>query len=189
MVDSNIYGMDNEQIKGTIEHFKGEDVDIRVRDIAYALLSRMFADRKTAYQCLFGADGYDEYVSSDIREKLDDYLKNEGFVRSFSTDTDTGEITFEENKKEMERLLAKTQQAMDDGLVDPKDGLKILAQIRVQLNDKFKVESKQQDRMIVVEKKFDFVCPHTRRECYQLDKEDAMKRWNLIENPNTDGND
>ena len=118
---------------------------------------------------------------------MEQYLSDAGYIRSVSTDDDSGEITFEENKKEMERLLAKTQQAMDDGLVDPKDALKIMADIRVKLNDKFKVESKKQDRMIVVERKFSFVCPHTRRECYQLDKEFAMKKWNLIENTTTDG--
>lgn len=188
-VDSNIYNMDNEQIKETIEHFKEEGDDIRVRDIAYAFLSRMFADRKTAYQCLFSAEGYDDYVNSDTREKLDDYLKSEGFVRSFSTDADTGGITFEENRREMEQMLKDAQRAKDDGLMEAKDFFNIQTKIRIALNDKFKVEAAQKDRMIIVEKKFDFVCPHTRRECYQLDKEDAMKRWNLIENPNTDGND
>lgn len=180
--------MDNEQIKKTIEHFKESGETIRVRDIAYTLLSKMFADSKTAYQCLFGTEGYDEYADNEMRSKLEQYLSDAGYIRSVSTDDDSGEITFEENKKEMERLLAKTQQAMDDGLVDPKDALKIMADIRVKLNDKFKVESKKQDRMIVVERKFSFVCPHTRRECYQLDKDFAMKKWNLIENTNTDGN-
>jgi hypothetical protein len=116
-----------------------------------------------------------------MRSKLEQYMSDAGYIRSISTDDDTGEITFEENKKEMERLLAKTQKAMEDGLVDPKDALKIMADIRVKLNDKFKVESKNQYRQIIVEKKFDFVCPHTRHECYQLDKDFAMKKWNLIE--------
>lgn len=181
--------MDNDQIKKTIEHFKESGETIRVRDIAYTLLSKMFADSKTAYQCLFsGADGYDEYSEDEMRSKLEQYLSEAGYIRSVSTDDDSGEITFEENKKEMERLLAKTQQAMDDGLVDPKDALKIMADIRVKLNDKFKVESKKQDRMIVVERKFDFVCPMTRKECYQLDKDFAMKKWNLIENTQNNGN-
>lgn len=174
--------MDNEQIKKTIEHFKDIGDTIRVRDIAYTLLSKMFADSKTAYQCLFsGGEGYDEYHDDGMREKLEQYLSDEGYIRSISTDDDTGEITFEENKKEMERLLAKTQKAMDDGVVDPKDALKIMADIRVKLNDKFKVESKKQERMIVVERKFDFICEYTRHECYQLDKEFAMSKWNLIE--------
>lgn len=180
--------MDNEQIKETIEHFKGNGETIRVRDIAYTLLSKMFADSKTAYQCLFGsADGYEDYADDEMRSKLELYLSDAGYIRSISTDDDTGEITFEVNKKEMERLLVKTQQAMDDGLVDPKDGLKIMADIRVKLNDKFKVESKNQYRQIIVEKKFDFVCPHTRHECYQLDKDFAMKKWNLIENTQNNG--
>lgn len=179
--------MDNEQIKKTIEHFKEGGETIRVRDIAYTLLSKMFADSKTAYQCLFGTEGYDEYVDDEMRSKLEQYLSDAGYIKSVSEDNDTGTITFEENRREMELLLKKTQQSMDDGLVDPKDALKIMADIRVKLNDKFKVESKKQDRMIVVERKFSFVCPHTRRECYQLDKDFAMKKWNLIENTNTDG--
>ena len=173
--------MDNEQIKRTIEHFKESGETIRVRDIAYTLLSKMFADSKTAYQCLFGGEGYDDYEDDEMRGKLEQYLSDAGYIKSVSEDNDTGTITFEENRREMELLLKKTQQSMDDGLVDPKDALKIMADIRVKLNDKFKVESKKQDRMIVVERKFDFVCPHTRHECYQLDKEFAMSKWNLIE--------
>ena len=173
--------MDNEQIKSTIDHFKEDGADIRVRDIAYALLSRMFADRKTAYQCLFGTDGYDEYVSSDMREKLDEYLTNEGFVRSFSTDLDTGEISFEENKSALTKMIADIEADMAAGLIEKKDGYARIADIRYKLNDKFKVEAAKKDRMIIVEKKFDFVCPHTRHECYQLDKETAMEKWNLIE--------
>lgn len=180
--------MDNEQIKGTIEHFKEGGKTIRVRDIAYTLLSKMFVDGKTAYQCLFGsAEGYDDYTDDEMRGKLEQYMSDAGYIRSISTDDDTGEITFEENKKEMERLLTKTQKAMEDGVVDPKDALKIMADIRVKLNDKFKVESKNQYRQIIVEKKFDFVCPHTRHECYQLDKDFAMKKWNLIENTQNNG--
>ena len=173
--------MDNEQIKKTIEHFKEQGDNVRVRDIAFVLLSKMFADAKTAYQCLFGTEGYDEYAEDPMRDALKDYLTAEGYIRTVSTD-DSGGLTFEENKREMEQLLVKTQDAMDKGLVDHKDGLKLIADIRVKLNDKFKVEKQQKERQIIVEKRFDFVCPHTRRECYQLDKEEAMKRWNLTEN-------
>lgn len=179
--------MDNEQIKGTIEHFKESGDTIRVRDIAYTLLSKMFADSKTAYQCLFGSEGYDDYADDEMREKLEQYLSDAGYIKSVSEDNDTGTITFEENRREMELLLKKTQQSMNDGLVDQKDGLKIMADIRVKLNDKFKVESKQQDRMIVVERKFDYICPKYHVECYQLDKDFAMKKWNLIENTQNNG--
>lgn len=172
--------MDNEQIKSTIEHFKEDGADIRVRDIAYALLSRMFADRKTAYQCLFGPDGYDEYVSSDMREKLDEYLTNEGFVRSFSTDLDTGEISFEENKSALTKMIADIEADMAAGLIEKKDGYARIADIRYKLNDKFKVEAAKKDRMIIVEKKFSGVCEYCHHEIYVPSEEELMEKYGLI---------
>lgn len=174
--------IDNEQIKETIEYFRQNGKPIRVRDIAYTLLAKMF-DSKTAFQCLFAGEEniFDVYAEDSLRDELEAYLTKQGYIKSVSTDADTGGITFNENKREMEMLLAKTQKALDDGVIEPKDGLKILADIRVKLNDKFKVQEQTKDRMIIVEKKFDFVCPYTRHECYQLDKEEAMKKWDLIE--------
>ena len=172
--------MDNEQIKSTIDHFKEDGADIRVRDIAYALLSRMFSDRKTAYQCLFGPDGYDEYVSSDMREKLDEYMTNEGFVRSFSTDLDTGEISFEENKSALTKMIADIEADMAAGLIEKKDGYARIADIRYKLNDKFKVEAAKKDRMIIVEKKFSGVCEYCHHEIYVPSEEELMEKYGLI---------
>ena len=174
--------MTNEQIKDTIEQFE-DDGGIRVRDIAYILLSHMFDDSKTAYKCLFGnEDGFVKYVGDEMREKLEAYMTDMGYIRSMSTDDYTGGISFEENKGQMVAMISRIEKDMTDGMVDRKDGYSLIKDIRTKLNDKFKVEAKKQDRMIIVEKKFDFVCPYTRHECYQLDKEDAMKKWNLIEN-------
>lgn len=173
--------MDNEQIKNTIDYFKESGETIRVRDIAYDLLSRMFTDSKTAYQCLFGGDGYEDYVADDMRGKIDDYLTQQGFIKSFRTDADTGGISFEENRKEMEMLLAKTQKALDDGIIEPKDALKIMADIRVKLNDKFKVEARQQERTIIVEKKYSGVCEYCHHEIFIPSKEQLMEEYNLIE--------
>lgn len=174
--------MDNEQIKRTVSHFRDAGDTVRVRDIAYVLLSRMFSDPRTAYQCLFGTEGYEEYASGPLRASLEDYLSKEGILRTVTADDDTGGITFEENKREMERMLDEIRRDMEDGIVDRKDGYARMESIRTKLNDKFKVERLQKERQIIVERRFDFVCPHTRRECYQLDKEYAMKKWNLIEN-------
>lgn len=172
--------MDNEQIKNTIDYFKESGETIRVRDIAYALLSRMFTDSKTAYQCLFGGDGYEDYVADDMRGKVEEYLTQQGFIKSFSTDADTGGISFEENRKEMEMLLAKTQKALDEGIIEPKDALKIMADIRVKLNDKFKVEAKQQERTIIVEKKYSGVCEYCHHEIYIPSVEDLMEKYGLV---------
>lgn len=176
--------MDNEQIRETVEHFR-DDGGIRVRDIAFTLLSHMFSDSKIAYQCLFNekGDGFDEYLGDEMRDKLETYMTEQGYIRSVSTDSDTGGLTFAENKAAMEKMLDDIQRDMRNGLIEPKDGYARMTDIRTKLNDKFKVEAVNRNQMIIVEKRFDFVCPMTRKECYQLDKEDAMKKWNLIEKP------
>ena len=104
--------MDNEQIRTTIEHFKGNGENVRVRDIAYTLLSKMFADPKTAYQCLFDGDieGFDKYSSDPMRESVEDFLTEQGFIKNLSTDDNTGGITFEQNKQAMEQMLLLTKQ-------------------------------------------------------------------------------
>ena len=78
-------------------------------------------------------------------------------------------------------LLAKTQKALDDGLIEPKDGLKILADIRVKLNDKFKVQEQSKDRLIVVNTKYNNVCSHCGHEIFIPSKEQLMEEYNLVE--------
>lgn len=176
--------IDNDKIKSTIDHFRESGKSIRVRDIAYTLLAKMF-DSKTAFQCLFGGEGddFDAYSEDKMRDELETYLTEQGYIKSVSTDADTGGITFNENKREMEMLLAKTQRALDDGLIEPKDGLKILADIRVKLNDKFKVQEQTKDRLIVVNTKYNSVCTHCGHEIFIPTKTQLMEEYNLIEKP------
>ena len=175
--------MDNEQIKETVEHFKESGEVVRVRDIAFTLLSKMFSDSKTAYQCLFGSDGFDEYVTDDMRSKLETFLTEQGYIKSFSTDAETGGITFAENKHAMEQMLKNIQKDMEDGIIERKDGYARMESIRTKLNDKFKVEAAEKDRLIVVEKKYNHICEKYHCECYLPSKEDLMEMYNLIEKP------
>lgn len=171
--------MNNEEIKEAIEYFKKNGVTIRVRDIAYTLLAQHFESDLTAYQCLFGSDGYEEYHSSKERAEIAEYLRLQGYIGN--DDETTNGITFEENKREMENLLQKIEAGMKDGTIDPAVGLKTQADIRVKLNDKFKVEKQNLERAITVQPKFDFICPKHHIECYQLSKDYAMEKFNLIE--------
>ena len=64
--------------------------------------------------------------------------------------------------------------------IDIKDGLKILADLSVKLNDKFNVTSEEKDQMIVVNKKYNSIC-QCGRELYIPTKEDLMDKYNLVE--------
>jgi hypothetical protein len=172
--------MTNAAIKEIVEHFKEKDMEVRVRDIAFILLSKMFSDPVTAYQCLFGTEGYDEYVESPKKSELENYLTDKGYIRSIITGSDEG-ITFEENKRAMEQLLVDVQRSLDDGLIEPKDAYARMADIRTKLNDKFKVESAKKDRLIVVEKKYNHICERYNCECYLPTVEDLKEMYNLVE--------
>ena len=80
----------------------------------------------------------------------------------------------------MIKLIKKTQDAMDEGLMEAKDGLKIIADIRVKLNDKFNVSDKSKSGIVIVESKYNSVCS-CGREIYIPTREQLMARYNLIE--------
>lgn len=103
----------------------------------------------------------------DIEEEVVDSLIND--------------ISFEENKAGLIELLNKLQQAIDNKEISTKDALKIEADVRTKLNDKFGASEKDNGNVVVVEPKFNYICPYTRRECYIHSKEECMKRYNLVE--------
>ena len=80
----------------------------------------------------------------------------------------------------MKKHKADTEKAMENGEKDKKDGLKILTDISVKLNDKFSVNDTNNQRVVIVNKKFNAICD-CGREIYVPTKEDLMEKYNLIE--------
>lgn len=91
-----------------------------------------------------------------------------------------GDITFEENKAYMLKLKKDTEDAIENNEIDKKDGLKILADLSVKLNDKFQVREERIEQVVHVFTKFNAVC-QCGREIYIPTKQDLMKKYNLIE--------
>ena len=90
-------------------------------------------------------------------------------------------ITREQNKTELIRLLKEIKTLAESKKIDAKDAVKMEADIRVKLNDKFEMEeSLSQKRIIIVPQKHDIICPHTNRECTSMPtKEACMKYYGL----------
>ena len=60
--------------------------------------------------------------------------------------------------------------------------MKIEADLRVKLNDKFNVQSDTKEQLVVVRQKFDAVCSCGREVSRRpMTKEEAMEMYNLIE--------
>lgn len=149
---------------------------ITVRDISFLLLCRSYDDATVAYKSIFGDCSETElgvYTKSKSMVALKKLLTEE-----FGWDKD--DITFEENKAYMLKLKKDTEKAMEDGTIEAKDGLKILADISVKLNDKFGAKEEMKDQMVEVVVKYNEICS-CGREIYVPTKEDLMKKYNLVE--------
>lgn len=159
--------------------------NLKVRDIAYVLLRRYFDDRSYAWRVCFTDADYDE-------KTIDAYEEGTGYqyLKEVLMDVrDRGgllydeDITFEENKAYMLKLKRDTELAMEAGELEKKDGLKILSDLSVKLNDKFSVQNEVKDQMVIVEHKYDDICSYCQHEVARrpMTKEEAMEAYNLKE--------
>lgn len=159
--------------------------NLKVRDIAYVLLRRYFDDRSYAWRVCFSDADYDE-------KTIDAYEEGTGYqyLKEVLMDVrDRGgllydeDITFEENKAYMLKLKRDTELAMEAGELEKKDGLKILSDLSVKLNDKFSVQNEVKDQMVIVEHKYDDICSYCQHEVARrpMTKEEAMEAYNLKE--------
>jgi hypothetical protein len=162
-----------------------QGANLKVRDIAYVLLRRYFEDRSYAWRVCFTEADYDE-------KTIDAYEEGIGyqFLREVLAEVrDRGgllydeDITFEENKAYMLKLKRDTEMAMEAGDLEKKDGLKILSDLSVKLNDKFSVQAEVKDQMVIVEHKYNDICPYCQHEVASkpMTKEEAMATYNLKE--------
>lgn len=194
------------KLEKIISEAKKRGHDVRVRDVGYAALVAALGDSTLAHKLIFGDDGNTEayaklaYVKFLVNHLKADELKcekakeseeiakliakNKGETKS----ENDGTISFEENRAGMEEQIREIREAItrgmkDETLDDKTFGVlqKTLADLRSKLNDKFGASEKAVEQYIIVQKKYDYICPHTQRECYQVTKEEAMARWNLIE--------
>lgn len=175
---------------------------IMPRDISYVYLCRMFDDSKVVYQLLYGINATDyeaeKYANRPQTKFLLDYINSnypieEKHIEQKSETinkkrkkNDENSITFDENRKGMESDIRAIEKLIKDSgdSLDTKELsslIKIKADLRVKLNDKFGAGEKNEEQYIIVEPKFNYICPHTSKECYVYTKEDLMKKYNLVE--------
>lgn len=178
----------NEQIVEIIKDCSKKGHIVTTRDIAYALLCIHFEDSLVAYKCVFGYDkNYcEEYHNTYDNSEMMTYLKTYvdiNLINKKKKRTKDDDISFEENKAYMLKLKKDTEDAMERHEIDIKDGLKILADLSVKLNDKFNVTSEEKNQIVIVNQKYDDLCPRCFTEIARrpISKEEAMEMYDLIE--------
>ena len=166
-----------DDIKVILKSTRQDWATVSEKDIAFAVLCA-FADKATAYKMAYGktsADAETHYRSAGVQKLL-------AVLEPFGIGSVNEElITREQNKTELIRLLKEIKTLAESKKIDAKDAVKMEADIRVKLNDKFEMEESQsQKRIIIVPQKHDMICPHTNRECTSMPtKEACMKYYGL----------
>ena len=128
------------------------------KDVAFAVLCDSLEDKSLAYRLAYNKSEKDaeRFYNTPRFKKLLVLLEPFG-VGVVTNKT----ITREENKAELLKMLTQIEDSFNAGDLEAKDALKMKADIRVKLNDKFEMEeSQKQRRIIVVPSKHDIVCPN-----------------------------
>lgn len=171
-----------EKVGEILTNASSQGANLKVRDIAYVLLRRYFDDRSYAWRVCFTDADYDEKTIDAYEEGVGyQYLKEVLMeVRDRGGLLYDEDITFEENKAYMLKLKRDTEMAMEAGELEKKDGLKILSDLSVKLNDKFSVQNEVKDQMILVSCKYNSIC-ECGKEIYIPTKEQLMEEYGLVE--------
>lgn len=158
---------------------------ITMADITFAILCETIEDRRIAYKSSYKQSATlpnaNAHYNSPKIAFIQDLIKDEEFNKVEHEMVTQDDITFEENKQALVSMISQIKYEMENGTIDKKDGMKMIVDIRTKLNDKFGTQdSNEEKHIIVVPSKFDYICPHTHKECYFPPESECIKRYNLI---------
>lgn len=187
-----------ENINKIITDCKGIGYNVRMSDIAYAMLSRSFKDITIPYTILYGKGTSEDDIKKFDKSKNMKFLKK--YIESnFETkddkvtDKDTDGLTFGENKEQLIKNLETIRKMKERGELDAKDFIKLDIEIRTKLIDKFKVEDKQDEQRIIVYAKYDAICPYCHHEVKSKPAEEAIReikeKYDLVPKKKADDSD
>ena len=195
-------------MKNVIKHIVDEAAkrghDVTIRNVAYALMRVYFNDPKIAYTVINGSapkqdsevDDYDSMNSVQFlihwfkKDLAKDDSKKEDIVakalkqqkeKSPKEELITSEENFAGAVEQLKRVEELRKRCDPNDIKTLKDLEKMELEIHVKLVDKFDMQREEVSEKIVTPMVFNYVCPWTRHECYQIGKEEAMEQWNLIE--------
>lgn len=198
-------------MESVIKHIANEAAsrghEVTIRDIAYALMRVKFNDELIAYTVVKGCapekdsdvtdyDSMDKikflvhWFEKDLtpKESVNEYKKaiNKALDKQQSESKKeelaiSADENFEGAVEQLKRVKELRERCEESDIKTLRDLEKMELEIRVKLVDKWDMQKTEADEKIVTPKVYDYICPWTRRECYQIGKEEAMEKWNLIE--------
>lgn len=195
--------MTEADIKGIVRECRNAGYDIRIKDIIFLVACRFIKDAGIVYRCIYdksiSAVELKEYETgiSFLKRLVDEKMGQtvqadaKGTTKTAAKKSKKAaykDITFEENKDALIKLLEDIKHGKASGELDIATALKLETDIRTKLNDKFDISDKKDEHRIVVNSKYNDICPHCRREIRRKTDEDMMNeiRQKYILTPKTE---
>lgn len=167
----------NEQIKEILSEMKEKGYDVGLRDLSYAILSRFYVDRNSAFRVVFGENAdlpFDMYDASEKAVAIEEYMADHFFETTETVEVKQDEgMSFDEIKKglieDMNALIVLRDSVDADGVsvLEPKEMATVvgrIADIRSKLVEKFGTTEKSEEQRVVVMNKYNSICPYCGRE-------------------------
>ncbi len=175
--------LDLQKIKEITERGRSNKFEVTMKEFAYCCLLNNIADLRIAYRIIYG-DVKDENIVSIFNESpmiiwLKTEIKRELNLVSVNSISD---ISFEDNKAGQVELLTKLDSYVEEGRIKEKDAIALENQIRSNLVSKFSTSKRADEQYIIVNTKFNDVCWKCGAEVSVCTKENAMTKWDLIDN-------
>ena len=154
----------NQQIKDLIASMEKRGVKVGLKDISYVYLSQLYDDRTSAYKVLFGKESMENFSVYDASEKV---AQLHTLMQEMDISPEKEEMSFDELKKGMVEDMQSLIALRDSGDLEAKDMAAVVARIadiRVKLTSKFGTTEKATEQRVVVNQKYNDVCPYCRHE-------------------------
>ncbi|MBO7684840.1 MAG: hypothetical protein J6Y20_04735 [Lachnospiraceae bacterium] len=164
----------SQQVKEIVQGLRSRGLDARLRDVSFVVLASVFGDEALAFRAIFGDRPQcplEEYLEQPMVQEV----KASIAAASPSSDepAEAQAISFDDLKDGLiadMRALEELREAKDEKgvpVLDPKEMAQVvarLADIRVKLTEKFNTTERVIEQRVVVDQKFDSVCPWCGRE-------------------------
>lgn len=182
--------MTETDIKRIVKDCRDAGYEIRMKDIIFLMACRFIEDAGIVYRSVFDRTVPEtelkEYESgiSYLKRNLDAELNAEGAGTDGGKDgsrvrkakkSKYKDITFEENKEALIKLLEEIKAKRGTEDLDIATALKLETDIRTKLNDKFDITEKKDEHRIIVNSKYNDICPYCRREVRIKTDEDMIR--------------
>lgn len=163
----------SQQVRDLVSGMRSRGLDVGLRDVSFAVLSSVYEDEPLAFRAIFGDSPEIPMAEYMALPKVEEVRKAIIDEKPDTNGGDSPAISFDDLKGGLiddMRALEKLRDSVDNEghpTLEAKEMAQVvgrIADIRVKLTEKFNTTERVVEQRVVVEQKYDSICPGCGRE-------------------------